>query len=141
MSGFWRTWMLVWCWGVVAFGAAFAAAALPAGETPALKFYDLIFWPLDGAQSFDAPMLRLTVAILGAVMMGWALTILAAMQAAERGSGAAVWRAVTGALLTWYAVDSAASLLNGSPMNVLSNTVFAGLFLAPVLGSGVLRRG
>jgi hypothetical protein len=137
MSGFWKTWMHVWCWATLAFGAVLAAVAAPALQGPALAFYDLVLWPFDGAPAAFDPIARFTCAVLGAVMIGWALTIFALLPVAD----ARAWRGFTGAMLAWYLIDSAASIGTGAPGNAVSNTLFLATFLIPVLGSGVLGLG
>lgn len=138
MTGFWKAWMRAWRLAVLALGAAFAAAAFPATDAITRLYYDAIYWPLDGQSAFDDGM-RFTIAVLGAVTIGWGITILALVQAAER-LGAAVWRALTFALCAWFVIDSALSIAAGVPVNAIANAAFLATYLAPVLGAGVLRR-
>jgi hypothetical protein len=138
MNGFWKNWMAAWCWATAGFGVILAAAASPATEMPARLFYDLIEWPLDGNVAFEART-RFTAAVLGAVMIGWAITIFGMIKAAET-LGAPVWRALTTAMVVWYVIDSALSVLSGVPVNAVSNTVFLVTYLAPVLATGVLSK-
>lgn len=137
MTSFWRQWLRVWRWGVIAFGVVLAAAAFPALDAPTRWFYDLVHWPLDGASSF-ADNVRFTCGILGAVTIGWGITMFALIEAAEK-LGAPVWRAMTAALVIWFVIDSAISVASGAPGNAVSNTVILALYLAPVLASGVLQ--
>jgi hypothetical protein len=134
MSGLWKNWMRVWCWATLAFGGVLAAAAVPALEGPTLGFYDLVTWPIDGAPATFDPIARFTCGVLGAVMIGWALTIFALLPVAD----ARAWRSFTGAMMIWYVIDSTVSVTAGAPGNAVSNTVFLALFLIPVLASGVL---
>lgn len=136
MTPFWRNWLEIWCWAMVAFGALFAACAIPALDGGTRLFYDLVYWPLDGASGFDEGT-RFTCALLGAVTMGWALTIRALVHAAHQ-LGAPVWRALVGAMLAWYVIDSAISVASGVAVNAVSNTVLVAALLAPILVSGVL---
>ena len=137
MSGFWRSWVNVWCWATLLFGVVLALGAHPAVNGPARAYYDLIFFPVDGSPELDGQALRLTVGVLGAVMIGWAVTIMAAVRAAHE--GAALWRPLTLAMGVWYGVDSAISIAGGAPMNAVSNTVFFAAWLTPMLATGVLR--
>lgn len=138
MTPFWRHWLRMWCWGVTAFGVILAAAAIPALDAPTRLFYDLVHWPIDGASSFDENV-RFTCGVLGAVTMGWGMTILALIDAAEK-LGASVWRALTSALVIWFVVDSAISVAAGAPGNAVSNAVILALYLAPVFASGAINR-
>jgi hypothetical protein len=140
MHGVWKTWMDVWCWATLAFGVVLAAAAAPVLAAPAHAFYDLIHWPIDGQSSF-VESTRFTAGVLGAVMIGWAMTLFAAVAAAQDMApcqAGRLWRGLTGAMLVWYGVDSTVSIATGAPLNAASNTIFLAAFLIPVFGSGVL---
>lgn len=137
MTGFWRTWLRVWCWLTLAVGALFAFGASPATDGGVRLFYDLIYWPLDGQSPFGEDV-RLTAALLGAVMIGWAITIFGLAAAADR-LGAPAWRTLTWGMAAWWGIDSAISIALGAPLNAVSNTLFLAGYLAPVLASGVLR--
>jgi hypothetical protein len=78
-----------------------------------------------------------TVAILGAVTMGWGLTALAFVDLADQ-VGARAWRALGFAMAAWYVVDSAISVAAGAPGNAVSNTLIAATFFIPLIASGVL---
>lgn len=141
MTGLWKSWMQAWCGAIVLLGVMFLAAAAPGADAAARLFYDLVYWPLDGRSVFSDDT-RFTCAILGAVLIGWALTIFTLIDAADAAApqlAARIWRGMTGAMLTWYVVDSAASIASGVPVNAISNTIFLATYLAPVLASGVLR--
>ena len=140
MHGFWKHWMTVWCWGVFVFGAALASAAFPATDAIARTLYDVIGARTHGPDFFEAEGMRFSIGLMGAVSMGWALTMLATVQAANV-VGAPVWRGLTGALLLWFVVDSAISVATGYPFNAASNTLLMAGYLAPLLGSGVLKDG
>jgi hypothetical protein len=53
---------------------------------------------------------------------------------------ARAWRGLTGAMLAWFVIDSAASVSTGAPVNAVSNAVFLATFLIPILASGVLAQ-
>jgi hypothetical protein len=138
MSGIWKAWMQVWSLGVVGFGLLLALAGHPATDAPARLFYDLIFHANGAPVQFESPAERLTVCILGCVMIGWGFTVLAI---ARQGQGSApLWRSTTLAVLAWYVSDSMYSLINGAPLNAASNTLLLATYLIPVLASGALRR-
>lgn len=139
MSGFWRSWLDVWCWLVVGFGAILALGAFPATDWPTRAFYDLVYWPLDGRSGF-AEDTRFTCGLLGAVTMGWGLTLKPLVGLGHE-LGARVWRPLTTAIIVWYVIDSAISVALGVPGNAVSNTVLTAGFLTPLLASGALASG
>lgn len=139
MNRFWKNWLTVWCWGVLAFGVVLALAASPATDAAPRVVLALIGGDPAVAAILDEPAGRFAYGLLGAVTMGWALTLMVLCTLAHAVGSAQAWRAVTGAVLSWYVIDSAISVMLGFPLNAVSNTLIAALFLAPVLGSGVMR--
>lgn len=139
MNGFWRTWLQTWCWVTLGVGVMFAAGAVSAADGGVRLFYDVIYWPIDGQSTFTESV-RLTAALLGAVMIGWAITIFGLIAAAEQ-VGPRAWRTLSFGMLAWWSIDSAISVALGAPVNALSNTLFLAGYLAPVLASGVLELG
>lgn len=65
---------------------------------------------------------RFGAGIYGGLMAGWGVSLHLI------GRRAPITRAVGWGLLTWWAVDSAASVATGYPLNALSNTGFLALF-------------
>jgi hypothetical protein len=138
MNRFWNNWLKVWCFCVLTFGLVLAAAAFPALDGPARWIYSLMDMAHAEPLSIEAPGLRFSIALVGAVTFGWGLTIVGMMRAARQG-GAPVWRDLTAAFGLWYIVDSGISILTGFGLNAVSNTGFLIAYLIPVLRSGVLR--
>jgi hypothetical protein len=136
MNAFWKSWLQIWCWLTLGVGAMFAIGAIPAADGGVRLFYDTIYWPVDGQSGYNDEV-RLTAALLGAVMIGWAITIFGLIAAAET-VGPSAWRTLTFAMLAWWAIDSTISVALGAPVNAVSNTLFLAGYLAPVLASGVL---
>ena len=137
MSIFWRRWLTGWCAAVGLFGLVLAVAGLPGGEAPAR----LLMRTLAGADpAFDAP-LRFSVALMGCVTLGWALSLGVAFGAAHRLGDRAtgVWRGLLGSALVWFVADSSCSILTGFGLNAVSNAVFMAALVLPLVRTGVLR--
>lgn len=124
-----RKWAGYYGWFVVAAGAIFYTAALPALEAPATLFYRMVGHP-SGEPLFVSAATRLSVSLLGAVTIGWGLTIVAAAEAA---AGKSLIKGLTRAILIWFVIDSAASIVTGYPLNAVSNAGFVALFFAPMM--------
>lgn len=135
----WLTWIVVWCWGVMAFGALLVTGAIPGLDGAARALFVLFSGDPATADVFDHPAVRFGVGIQGALTIGWGLTMLALVQTPS--VGAREWRMLSLALMAWYVIDSAISVSTGFWLNAVSNTVLIVAFLIPVLASGVLRRG
>lgn len=138
MSGFWKTWMTLWCWGVIVFGAALAAGALPATDGFVEAVYQILGSQPLPPDFLDAPGLRFSIALMGVVTLGWGLTILFLLPAIHA-AGAPAWRGLTAALVIWFVVDGVLSAATGFALNTVPNTALAIGYLVPVVASGVLK--
>lgn len=132
MTGFWRSWLNIWCWAVGLFGVALLSGGFAATSPPLAGLYGLLgnVPPPD----FDPP-LRFSAALLGAITIGWAITLQAAIRAAVL-LGSPIWRHLTVAVIVWYVLDSALSVWTGFGLNAVPNTVFLVTYLVPVWRSG-----
>ncbi len=140
MSGIWSTWMRVWCWGVLAFGALLTTAAIPPIDGLARALFVLFSGDPSTEAVFDLPAVRFGLGLQGALTIGWALTLFATLRAAEE-LGAIIWRPMALAVLAWYVIDSAISISTGFALNAVSNTLLTIAFFVPLLASGALKRG
>jgi hypothetical protein len=139
MSAFWRGWLNAWAWVVIVFGLVLAGAGLDATD----GFANMAFGIVGGGAVVEwTPHLRFSVALMGAVTMGWGVTYLALFSAAHRVGDQAgpVWRLATLGMIVWFVIDSALSVATGFWLNAVSNAGLAVGYLAPVLATGVLRR-
>lgn len=134
----WEMCLHAWLWMVIGFGGLFAGAGVPGLDTGAGLFYWIVSAGRVDASAFDAPGMRISVSLVGAVMLGWGFTMLAVWRA--RGADPALWRGLSRAILIWSGVDSALSVATGFPLNALSNTLFTALFLLPAAKLGFFRR-
>lgn len=111
----------LWCWFIVVFGAVIVVAAL----NPAVGA--LLFAILGHPEPVpSSPHLTFTTALMGAVTMGWGLTLLAM---AGQQLGENVWQRVMIAFVVWYVIDSGLSIATGFWRNAVSNTVVLAAFL------------
>lgn len=117
---------------VTAFGIAFLFATLPGLSAPLAFLTDLIFWPLDGAETLTASSTRLFLAISGGVLAGWgALLWLITTRLYPENPKLARMLILTSVGI-WFAVDSLGSILAGAWLNALFNVLFLELFLIPL---------
>jgi len=120
-------------------GGVLAGAGLEATSFPARLFFQLLNGPTE--LNLDAQM-RFSLAVLGAVTMGWSVTLWAAIRAANQlgERGRPIWALVTASALTWFVIDTPLSIATGYGLNAIPNVVFLATFLLPVIRSGVLKR-
>jgi hypothetical protein len=139
MSGFWRGWFIVWCVSVGIFGAVLSGGAFESTSGPVRMVLSILHGP--SAADFG-PTLRFSLAVMGAVSIGWAVTLFfvvrAAIDLADRGRP--LWNAITAGMVSWFVIDSTLSVATGFGLNVAPNVALAGMYLVGLLGSGALRR-
>ncbi len=138
MNAFWKNWIKVWCCGIILFGTVLAAGGLPATDGIVRTLFSILSSePLpDGF--LDAPGIRFSVALMGAVTMGWGLTILFLLPAIHA-AGVPAWRRLTAALAIWFVIDGILSASTGFPLNNLPNIALMAGYLAPLLASAATK--
>jgi len=138
VTAFWKTWITLWCWGVIVFGALLAAGGLPATDGIVRTLYGILSSGPLPADFLDAPGMRFSVALMGAVTMGWGFTILFLLPAIHV-AGARAWRGLTAAMVIWFVIDGALSAATGFALNNLPNAALAIAYLVPLFASGALK--
>lgn len=132
-------WMTGWCAALGLFGMILAGSGFEVTSGPVRILFDV----LNGPGELDLnPYVRFSVALLGAVTMGWSLTLMAVIQVAnqlEKQVSKRIWIGIAASIVIWYVIDSILSIATGFWLNAVSNTIFSATFLIPVIRSGVLR--
>ena len=113
--------------GVIVAGSAYPATA---GVTRFLV--DLIFWPIDGQQSLDAPETRLLGAVCGGVMAGWGLMLWLVAARLYPREPALARSIILGSVAVWFVTDSTGSVMAGAPLNAVFNVGFLLAFWLPL---------
>lgn len=116
-------------------GLALALASSPALNLPLRLLADLLIWPLDQGQTLAASETRLAFAIGGGVMVGWGMMIWQLAGEPLQRAPEPTRAIIRTSILTWFLVDSLASVAAGAALNVLANAVFLALFLLPMRGA------
>lgn len=137
---FWHKWLAVWAWAVIAFGAVLTLGGFEATQGIVAPLFVLMnpaaTVPFDGS-------MRFAVGLMGAVSLGWGLTLRAAIgQALALGTeGRDLWRGILTSVVIWYAIDSSISVVTGFALNAVSNTVLLIGLLLPLWRSGLAGGG
>jgi len=79
--------------------------------------------------------LRFANGVIGAVMAGWMMVVIALARGPFRAGERFAWNSIAWPLLGWYAIDTTFSFAHVAWGNVLLNTVTALMFGVPLLAS------
>ena len=131
MSNFWRTWLDIWCYLVIIFGAVLCGADIDGYESVADTLFR--FLNLNTAPVFN-DVERFAIGLMGAVTMGWGLTLLYYIRMAHNNNEG------NRVMLVWYVVDGYISYRTGFTLNIASNTVIALGLLFPLWINRKLKR-
>jgi hypothetical protein len=139
LSGFWMNWVTGYCVAVALFGIVLAGGAFEATSDPVR----ILLGFMNVAGGFDlVPAMRFSLGVLGAVSIGWSVTMFAAIQAAnqlDRLAGGSIWVMITASVVCWYMIDSTLSIATGFWINAIPNTILLVAFLIPVIHCGLLK--
>ncbi|MBL6761306.1 MAG: hypothetical protein ISQ19_01250 [PS1 clade bacterium] len=136
MSKFWRLWIDVWCVGIMVFGLTLAAAGFEGYESSARMLLNQLN-PLN--QPVFNPVERFSIGLMGAVTLGWGLTLFYFFRAAEaRNIGNKMYRELIVILVIWNLLDGFISYSTGFSLNIASNLVITLGLLFPLIWNGKL---
>lgn len=127
-------------WVVILFGAVLCLAGFTLTLAPVDMLYK-IFHPGEG-DAVWSDHLRFSTGVMGAVSLGWGLTLLTLAKqtpSMDRALAKALWNSISTGLMVWFVIDGVISLANGFWVNAISNVVIAVVYTAALRKSGVLK--
>lgn len=117
---------------VGSFGPIFSLGTRIATAEPARWSLDLLSWPLDGRQTYDAPTTQFLSALTGGFLFGWGITIWFLQKWVYNSAPEGVRKSVLAGLIAWFCLDSAGSYASGNPSNVFFNILVLLLAVGPL---------
>lgn len=93
---------------------------------------DLSSWPLDGNQNYDAPTTVFLSALLGGILLGWAVLIWLLSSEIYEKAPEQTRKIVLASLLSWFLVDSLGSILSGNFNNFIVNIFLLLILVGPL---------
>jgi len=118
---------------LIAFGVLFFCVLFPPFYPIANFLVDLVFLPLDGKQAFTTPESNILIAILCGISVGWGVMIYMVTQSVYAADPKLGGRIILTAIITWFVIDSTASIWVGAWFNAILNLGFFATFAAPIL--------
>jgi hypothetical protein len=137
--GVWRKWLIVVTVAVILYSVALMALPEPLTGL----FRALFFVAPPRAASFGAEAtayVRLVQGVLGAVMIGWMVTICAILVGGFRRQEREAWNTVALSIAVWFVVGTGFSLAIGNPAHALFNVGFLVAFSLPLANTHGLTR-
>ena len=138
MSHFRKTWLDLWCIGVMVFGAILAGAGIVGFEAGA-RFILILQNPTNPPVFNDIE--RFAFGLMGAITIGWGLALFYFFRAAHASNmGNKMYRQAFVVLIIWNLVDGYISYRTGFQINIVSNLLLSLGFVVPLYWTGKLRR-
>lgn len=114
------------------FGPIFFLGTMLATSEPARLTLDLLSWPIDGLQNYDAPTTQFLSALTGGFLFGWGVCIWFLQRMVYDLAPDGVRKSVLFGLIAWFLLDSAGSIASGNTPNVFFNVIVLLVAVGPL---------
>jgi hypothetical protein len=128
---FWRRWLIVVTGAVIVYGFGLMLFSAAMQNLFVALFFPTMI-PADLAGEAVGDYLHLVHGVLGAVIVGWMITLLALLITAFNEGQRSTWIILALSIGAWFVIDSGFSLLIGVPAHALFNVGFLILFVIPL---------
>jgi hypothetical protein len=117
---------------VGSFGPVFFLGTMLASAEPARLTLDILSWPVDGLQDYQAATTRFLSALTGGFLFGWGVTIWCLQKWVYDMAPEGVRKTVLAGLLAWFILDSSGSVASGNPSNAFFNIIVLLMAVGPL---------
>lgn len=131
-QSFHKFWLKITAIVVGSFGPVFFLGTMLATSEPARWTLDLLSFPLDGIQNYDAPTTRFLSALTGGFLFGWGVMIWCLSVWVYDKAPDAVRKTVLIGILSWFFLDSAGSIASGNVSNAFINILVLLIAVGPL---------
>ena len=114
------------------FGPIFFLGTMLATSEPARLTLDLLSWPIDGLQNYNAPTTQFLSALTGGFLFGWGVCIWFLQRMVYDSAPDGVRKSVLFGLIAWFLLDSAGSVASGNTPNVFFNVIVLLVAVGPL---------
>ncbi len=129
---FHKRWLKIAAIVVGSFGPIFFLGTMLTTSEPARFSLDLLSWPVDGVQNYDAATTRFLSALTGGFLFGWGVMIWCLSGRVYDLAPEPVRRAVLTGLIAWFVLDSAGSIASGNASNAGFNILVLLIAVGPL---------
>jgi hypothetical protein len=129
---FWWYWLIIVASGVIVFSFSMVIAPNLVQQL----LFDTMFFSSAQMQTIfgntAASYILFMYRVLGAVMIGWMISLLFILAGSFRQGERQGWYAVTASIMVWFLIDSGFSISTGFWQNAVFNVIFFVLFIIPL---------
>jgi hypothetical protein len=129
---FHKSYLIFTAFVIGSFGPIFFLGTMLPTSEPARWTLDLLSFPLDNVQNYDAPTTRFLSALTGGFLFGWGMTVWCLQKWVYDLAPEPVRKTVLVGLLSWFVLDSMGSAASGNASNVIFNAVVLLLGVGPL---------
>lgn len=129
---FHKFWLKITAIVVGSFGPVFFLGTTKNTSEPARLTLDLLSWPIDGVQNFEAPTTKFLSALTGGFLLGWGVMIWCLSVMVYDKAPEFVRRSVLIGVLAWFVLDSSGSAASGNISNVFFNIIVLLIAVGPL---------
>lgn len=129
---FHKFWLIITAIVVGSFGPVFSLGTMLSTSEPARWTLDVLSWPVDGLQSYEAPTTRFLTALTGGFLFGWGICIFCLQKWVYDKAPNETRKAVVAGLLAWFFLDSSGSIASGNAINAFFNIIVLLIAVGPL---------
>jgi hypothetical protein len=129
---FHKFWLKITAIVVGSFGPVFFLGTMLSTSEPARWTLDVLSWPIDGIQNYEAATTRFLSALTGGFLLGWGIMIWCLSSMVYDKAPDFVRKSVVIGLLSWFVLDSLGSIVSGNSINAFFNVIVLLIAVGPL---------
>jgi len=129
---FHKFWLKITAVVVGSFGPIFFLGTMLTTSEPARLTLDLLSWPIDGLQNYEAATTRFLSALTGGFLFGWGVMIWCLSTMVYDKAPEYVRKSVLIGVLAWFVLDSSGSITSGNISNAFFNILVLIIAVGPL---------
>ncbi|MBY5951626.1 hypothetical protein OU792_15640 [Algoriphagus sp. NF] len=129
---FHKFWLGITSLVVASFAPVFFLGTMISTAAPAEWTMDLLSWPLDGVENFEASTTRFLSALTGGFLFGWGVCIWFLRKWVYDKAPEETRKAILFGVLAWFFLDSLGSITSGNAINAFFNVIILVIAVGPL---------
>ncbi len=129
---FHKFWLKITAIVVGSFGPVFFLGTIISTSEPARWTLDLLSFPIDGVQNYEATTTKFLSALTGGFLLGWGVMIWCLSSWVYDKAPEPVRKTVLVSLLSWFVLDSSGSIASGNSSNAFFNIIILLVAVGPL---------